>query len=75
MHAAGGDAVGEVINLNKARKAREKAAAAAEAGANRVKHGRTKAERSLEKAKAEKAEAHLTGHQRNRPQDDEDSSS
>ncbi len=67
--------MGEVINLNKVRKAREKAAAAAEADANRVKHGRTKAERTLDKAKAEKAEAHLTGHQRARPRDDEDSPS
>jgi hypothetical protein len=64
--------VGEVINLNKVRKAREKAAAAAEANGNRAKHGRTKAERNLEKAKSDKAEAHLNGHQRKRAGDDDE---
>ena len=65
--------MGDVINLNKVRKAREKAAAAAEASGNRAKHGRTKAARNLEKAKSEKAEAHLTGHQRVRSGDDDES--
>jgi hypothetical protein len=65
--------VGEVINLNKVRKAREKAAAAETASGNRAKHGRTKAERSLEKARSDKAEAHLNGHQRKRAGDDEES--
>lgn len=64
--------MGEVINLNKVRKAREKAAAAAEADGNRFKHGRSKAERNLEKARSEKAEAHLNGHQRKRAGDDEE---
>jgi hypothetical protein len=65
--------VGEVINLNKVRKAREKAAAAETASSNRAKHGRTKAERNLEKTISEKAEVHLNGHQRKRAGDDEDS--
>lgn len=64
--------MGEVINLNKVRKAREKAAAAAEADGNRVRHGRTKAERNLQKANAEKAEAHLNGHQRKRARDEDE---
>lgn len=67
--------MGEVINLNKVRKAREKAAATADASGNRAKHGRTKAERDLEKARSEKAEAHLNGHQRKRAGDDEESQS
>jgi phage protein D len=46
---------GSVVNLNKARKDRDRAAEKAQADANAVKHGRTKAERLLEAAKAEKA--------------------
>lgn len=45
----------EPINLNKARKARAQTAAKAEAAANRVRFGRTKAERSANKLEAEKA--------------------
>lgn len=37
--------MGEVINLNRARKARHKAEAKANAASNRAAHGRTKAER------------------------------
>lgn len=43
------------VNLNKARKARDRAAEKAQADANALKHGRTKAERLLEAAQAEKA--------------------
>ena len=43
------------INLNKARKARSKADQEALAAANRVKHGRTKAEKLADKAQAERA--------------------
>lgn len=64
--------MGEVINLNKVRKAREKAAATADAAGNRAKHGRTKVERALDQSKAEKAEAHLTGHQRMRAGDEDE---
>lgn len=42
----------ETVNLNKARKARAAARREAEAAANRVKHGRTKAEK-LNDARAE----------------------
>jgi len=52
----------EPINLNKVRKARAKATNAERAAENRIKHGRTKAERELEKARAAKlrqaADAH-----------------
>ena len=46
---------GSVVNLNKARKARDRAEEKAQADANALKHGRTKAERLLEAAQAEKA--------------------
>ena len=46
---------GSVVNLNRARKALDRAAEKAEADANAVKHGRTKAQRLLEAAQAEKA--------------------
>ena len=43
------------INLNQARKARAKADAQAAAAQNRVRFGRTKAEKTLEKTRAEQA--------------------
>lgn len=49
------------VNLNKARKARDRAAEKAQADANALKHGRTKAERLLEAAQAEKARRALDG--------------
>ncbi|MDB5442602.1 MAG: hypothetical protein JWP86_2868 [Phenylobacterium sp.] len=45
----------EPINLNKARKARAQTAAKTAAKANRVRFGRTKAERSVSKLEAENA--------------------
>ena len=42
----------EIVNLNKARKARAKAEAATQAAANRAKHGRTRAQKA-EDARAE----------------------
>lgn len=38
--------MGEIINLNRARKARDKAEANARAAANRAAHGRTKGEKT-----------------------------
>jgi hypothetical protein len=49
--------MGEVVNLNRVRKDRAKAAAKATAGANRAAHGRAKAEKARadkERARAEK---------------------
>lgn len=43
------------INLNRARKARAQAAEKAKAAENRVRFGRTKAEKSVTRLKAEKA--------------------
>ena len=47
------------INLNKARKARDRAAEKAQADENAVRFGRTKAQRVLEAAQAEQARARL----------------
>jgi hypothetical protein len=47
--------VGDVINLNRARKERARTEAKAKAAENRVRAGRTKADKSLEAARAEKA--------------------
>ena len=45
----------EIINLNRARKAKARADKETTAAANRAKHGRTKAERAREKLEAERA--------------------
>jgi hypothetical protein len=45
----------EIVNLNKARKAKLKDQAQTTAAENRVKHGRTKAEKAAAKAEAERA--------------------
>lgn len=50
---------GAPVNLNKARKARDRAAGKAQADANAVRHGRTKAERLLEATRAAQAKARL----------------
>lgn len=52
---------GSVVNLNKARKARDRAEEKAQADANALKHGRTKAQRLLEATQAEKARRALDG--------------
>ena len=44
-----------VVNLNTARKERDRAADKAKADANAVKHGRTKAQRLLETSQADQA--------------------
>lgn len=46
--------MGDVINLRQARKARDRKLAEQAASEARARHGRTKAERALEKAEAEK---------------------
>lgn len=45
----------EPINFNKAKKARAKADAKSQAAQNRVRFGRTKAEKTVSKLEAEKA--------------------
>jgi hypothetical protein len=51
----------EVINLNRARKARAKAERTPQANANRAKFGRTKAEKRAEAESSAKLEAALDG--------------
>ena len=55
-------AMGEVVNLRKARKNARKREEADRAAANRVSHGRTKAERTLETTRAEKTRRLLDAH-------------
>jgi hypothetical protein len=58
------DAVAEIVNLNKARKARARAEAKTAAAANRVKFGRTKADRDLAAAREDKARQELDAKRR-----------
>jgi len=55
------------VNLNKFRKAKEKADKEQRAKENRAKFGRTKAEKALEQARAEKLKKLTEGHQRQDP--------
>lgn len=54
----------EIINLNKVRKARERADREREAHENRLKYGQSKSERSLADAQQRKAQTELDGAQR-----------
>jgi hypothetical protein len=54
----------EIVNLNKARKARARAEEAAEAAANRAKHGRTKAEKANDARAEARRKALLDGAKR-----------
>jgi hypothetical protein len=54
----------EPINLNKFRKERAAADAKARAAENRVRFGRTKAEKDLAKAREDKAAKDHSGHER-----------
>ncbi len=56
----------EPINLNRARKAKARVDAEAKAAENRVRFGRTKAEKSLDQARAEKAARDLDSGKRER---------
>lgn len=62
--------MGEVVNLNRARKARAKAEAAATAAANRVKHGRTAAEKANDRRAEARRQALLDGARRDRPEEE-----
>ncbi|MEM8824341.1 MAG: DUF4169 family protein [Pseudomonadota bacterium] len=54
--------MGKVINLRKARKTRARKDKAAKADANAARHGRTKAQKTVEDAAAAKARRDLDGH-------------
>ena len=60
----------EIVNLNRARKARTKAEKDKTAETNRVLHGTPKALRNLEKARKDKAEQGLSGHRLKNDKDD-----
>jgi hypothetical protein len=54
----------EIVNLRRARKAKARALAEAEAAANRITHGRSKAEKKLTKAENDAAQRKIDGHKR-----------
>ena len=54
-------AMGDVINLNRFRKARDKAAKAQDADANRRRFGRTRAEKAAEEREESRRKALLDG--------------
>jgi hypothetical protein len=56
----------EPINLNRARKAKARTDKQARAAENRVRFGRTKAEKTLEEARAEKARRDIDAGKRER---------
>lgn len=55
----------EIISLSKARKAKARADKEQAASENRIKFGRTKAEKQLDKAKDVLATRRIDGHRRN----------
>jgi hypothetical protein len=55
---------GEIVNLRRARKTKARAEAEAAAAANRLKFGRTKADKELDAARQDRADASLDGHKR-----------
>jgi hypothetical protein len=60
----------EIVNLNRARKARAKADKTKTAEANRVLHGTPRAVRNLAEARKDKAEKGLSGHRLEKDEDD-----
>ncbi len=54
----------KLVNLRQARKDRARSEKRAKGDENAAKFGRTKAERDLEAARADKARAHLDAHKR-----------
>ena len=54
--------MGDIINLRRARKSAAREQAGTDAAANRLRHGRSKAERALEAAREEKAQRELDQH-------------
>ena len=53
--------MGEIVNLRRVKKQRERAAQAAEAAENRVRHGRTGAQKANDRREAERRQALLDG--------------
>ncbi|MBI1980435.1 MAG: DUF4169 family protein [Methylocystis sp.] len=63
--------MGEIVNLRRARKARDKRVKDEAAQANRAAHGRSKAERDLTAAQARLETAKLDAHRRESETDDQ----
>ena len=61
--------MGEIVNLNAARKARARKEAQAKAAANRAAHGRTKAERARTRQQADQIARTVEGARLDRPDD------
>ncbi|WP_372623460.1 DUF4169 family protein [Falsiroseomonas sp.] len=59
----------EIVNLNRLKKARAKAEAAAQAAANRAKHGRDKAQKANDRAAEARRAQLLDGAKRETPQE------
>lgn len=59
--------MGEVVNLNKARKVRDKAEAKRAADANRLTFSRTKTERQTTQKERDRDAARLDGHKLDEP--------
>jgi hypothetical protein len=59
-----GIAMADIINLNRAKKARSKADEKAAASANRAKFGRTTAEKDADRMSAEAIARHVDAHKR-----------
>ena len=57
----------EIINLRRARKAKDRAHASAQADANRLRHGRNRAEREAEAGEEARRSHVLDGARRERP--------
>jgi hypothetical protein len=56
--------MGDVTNLNRFRKDKARADKRAKAGENAVKHGRTRSQKEIERARAEKAARALEAHRK-----------
>ena len=56
--------MGDIINLRTARKARSRAVSEAKASANRLLHGRTRAEKEAEQAERQRLDRTLDGAKR-----------
>lgn len=60
--------MGEIVNLNKARKARDKVEAKRAAETNRTAFGRTKVERQTTQVERDRNAARLDGHKLDEPE-------
>ncbi|MDO9710008.1 DUF4169 family protein [Paracraurococcus lichenis] len=62
--------MGDIVNLNRLRKAKARAEAEATAAANRAKHGRTGAEKANDRRAEQRRQALLDGARRDPPGDE-----